>query len=180
MYTPCCSSGAPFPGRRASDSHPVLCYHREQEKSVFPERWFAKVSEFLSSRGYFVLIAALNFIFFFKSSFCSDFILNYFLVSGTAPEEPVVSKYGHTYERRLIEKYLETNGNKCPVTNEPLSREDLIVVKGNFFARYFSVILRIFHFYGSPKKKIKKNSIWSNKVYSNQFYSGQSGKATPS
>jgi hypothetical protein len=59
------------------------------------------------------------------------------LVSGTAPEEPVVSKYGHAYERRLIEKYLDTNGNKCPVTNEPLTKDDLIVVKGNFFSERF-------------------------------------------
>jgi len=39
-------------------------------------------------------------------------------------------KSGHVYEKRLIEKYVETNG-KCPVTNEILEQKDLIPVKVN-------------------------------------------------
>src|SRR6185437_4259728 len=50
-------------------------------------------------------------------------------VSGTVAEEPVVSKYGHVFERRLIEKYLETHDTD-PVTNEPLTTGDLIALKG--------------------------------------------------
>ena len=51
------------------------------------------------------------------------------IVSGTTPEEPVISaKSGHVYERRLVEKYIDANG-KCPVTGEPLTTEDLIGVK---------------------------------------------------
>eukprot|EP01027_Heterolobosea_sp_BB2_P013847 GEZU01019928.1.p1 GENE.GEZU01019928.1~~GEZU01019928.1.p1 ORF type:complete len:522 (+),score=130.99 GEZU01019928.1:114-1568(+) len=52
-------------------------------------------------------------------------------LSGTTPEEPVVSvKSGHLYEKRLIEKYIEANGTD-PVTGQPLSKEDLIPVKTN-------------------------------------------------
>jgi len=51
-------------------------------------------------------------------------------LSGTTPEEPVVSaKSGHVYEKRLIEKYLENNAGRDPVTQEPLSASDLIEIK---------------------------------------------------
>jgi hypothetical protein len=42
----------------------------------------------------------------------------------------VVSKFGHCYEKRLIEKYLETHDHKDPATGEPLAATDLITVKG--------------------------------------------------
>lgn len=51
------------------------------------------------------------------------------IVSGQPPEEPVVSKTGHIFERRLIEKHISTEGN-CPITKEPLSVEDLVSLKG--------------------------------------------------
>jgi pre-mRNA-processing factor 19 len=52
-------------------------------------------------------------------------------VSGTEPQEPVVSKLsGHVFEKQLITKYLEANG-KCPVTGEPLSPDDLVPLKVN-------------------------------------------------
>jgi len=52
-------------------------------------------------------------------------------ISGTTPEEPVVSsKSGQIFERRLIEKYIEANG-KEPGTNEILEQKDLIAVKVN-------------------------------------------------
>jgi pre-mRNA-processing factor 19 len=53
-------------------------------------------------------------------------------LSGTTPVQPVVSiKSGHVFEKRLIEKYLEANGNVCPVTNQELKKEDLIEIKVN-------------------------------------------------
>eukprot|EP00164_Ancoracysta_twista_P006368 GFYU01008857.1.p1 GENE.GFYU01008857.1~~GFYU01008857.1.p1 ORF type:complete len:496 (-),score=167.73 GFYU01008857.1:412-1851(-) len=53
----------------------------------------------------------------------------YCSVTGQPPEEPVVSKKtGHLYEKRIIEKYIDTNG-KCPVTGEDLSKDDLMAVK---------------------------------------------------
>jgi len=53
-------------------------------------------------------------------------------ISGTQPDEPVVSKVsGHVFEKRLITKYLETHNNTCPVTNQTLTIDDLIEVKVN-------------------------------------------------
>jgi len=50
-------------------------------------------------------------------------------ISGNTPEEPVVSiKTGNVYEKRLIEKYIETNG-KEPTTGEPMNLNDLVTVK---------------------------------------------------
>jgi len=49
-------------------------------------------------------------------------------ISGQAPEEPVVSlKSGHLFEKRLITKYIETEG-KCPVTGQELSLSDILDV----------------------------------------------------
>lgn len=49
-------------------------------------------------------------------------------ISGTAPEEPVVSKTGYIFERRHVVKHLEVHGT-CPITQEPLTVEDLLPVK---------------------------------------------------
>ncbi|KYR00693.1 WD40 repeat-containing protein [Tieghemostelium lacteum] len=50
-------------------------------------------------------------------------------ISGVVPDEPVISvKSGYIYEKRLIDKYIETNG-KEPVTGEPLNQSDLVSVK---------------------------------------------------
>ncbi|EGC39783.1 hypothetical protein DICPUDRAFT_96440 [Dictyostelium purpureum] len=50
-------------------------------------------------------------------------------ISGSTPEEPVISiKTGNVYEKRLIEKYIDTNG-KEPTTGEPLSLQDLVAIK---------------------------------------------------
>lgn len=52
-------------------------------------------------------------------------------ISGTVPEEPVVSKKtGHVFERRLIEKYVQETG-KCPVTQGDLSLDDLLPLATN-------------------------------------------------
>ena len=48
----------------------------------------------------------------------------------------MVSKFGHIYEKRVIEKYLETHDGKCPHTNEPLTSQDLIAVKGSCPPRF--------------------------------------------
>ena len=51
-------------------------------------------------------------------------------MSGVVPSEPVLStKSGHVFEKSLINKYLENSGNVDPITNEPLSVDDLIDIK---------------------------------------------------
>jgi len=53
-------------------------------------------------------------------------------ISGETPEEPVVSvKSGHVFEKRLILNYLESGNGRCPVTDEPLTLDDLIPLKAN-------------------------------------------------
>jgi len=52
-------------------------------------------------------------------------------ISGQTPEDPVVTaKSGFLFERRLIEKYIDSTG-KCPVSGEELSADDLISIKAN-------------------------------------------------
>lgn len=56
-------------------------------------------------------------------------ILTRRLVSGEAPQEPVVSKLsGTVFEKRLIEKYIEENG-KDPISGEELTLDDLLPIK---------------------------------------------------
>ena len=51
----------------------------------------------------------------------------YCAISGTIPEEPVASqKTGHIFEKRLILKALIATNGKCPETNLPLSKSDLL------------------------------------------------------
>jgi len=45
-------------------------------------------------------------------------------ISGYPPEEPVISKDGYIFEKRLIERVISETG-LCPITNSPLSFEDL-------------------------------------------------------
>ena len=50
-------------------------------------------------------------------------------ISKVAPREPVVSRInGSLFERKLIEAYLIESGGRCPITNEPMSKDDLITV----------------------------------------------------
>ena len=50
-------------------------------------------------------------------------------ISGKPIECPVISKKsGYIFEKRLIEKIIENIG-KCPITNEILTKEDLIQFK---------------------------------------------------
>eukprot|EP01004_Peranema_trichophorum_P003142 NODE_2147_length_1671_cov_187.250000_g1836_i0.p1 GENE.NODE_2147_length_1671_cov_187.250000_g1836_i0~~NODE_2147_length_1671_cov_187.250000_g1836_i0.p1 ORF type:complete len:506 (-),score=103.45 NODE_2147_length_1671_cov_187.250000_g1836_i0:90-1607(-) len=52
-------------------------------------------------------------------------------VTGTSPEEPVISrKSGHLFERRIIEKYIAQHG-KCPVTEQELTVDDLLPIQCN-------------------------------------------------
>lgn len=45
-------------------------------------------------------------------------------------ETPVVSKKtGHIYEKAALEKYLKNNANLCPITNEPMSKDDYVEIK---------------------------------------------------
>jgi len=52
------------------------------------------------------------------------------IISGEPVQDPVITKDGIIFERRLIEKYLATNGT-CPITKKPLTKEDLITVQLN-------------------------------------------------
>ncbi|OII73403.1 guanine nucleotide-binding protein [Cryptosporidium ubiquitum] len=49
-------------------------------------------------------------------------------ISGITPEDPVISKTGYVFERKLIEEYIRCN-NSCPITKSELSLDDLIQVK---------------------------------------------------
>uniref|UniRef100_A0A175YP44 Pre-mRNA-processing factor 19 n=1 Tax=Daucus carota subsp. sativus TaxID=79200 RepID=A0A175YP44_DAUCS len=49
-------------------------------------------------------------------------------ISGEVPDEPVVSKSGLLFEKRLIECHISDYG-KCPVTGETLTMEDLVPIK---------------------------------------------------
>jgi len=54
----------------------------------------------------------------------------YCSITGEPCEVPVVSKKtGHVFEKRVIEKYIDANGND-PVTNQQLSKDDLIEIQG--------------------------------------------------
>lgn len=51
------------------------------------------------------------------------------VITGEIPEVPVISKKsGHIFERSLIEKIIRSEG-KCPVTNEPLTLDDIVAVQ---------------------------------------------------
>ena len=50
-------------------------------------------------------------------------------VSGVPPQEPVVTRHGILFERRLLEKALE-DGGICPITGNALSMDsDVIILK---------------------------------------------------
>ncbi|GAB66247.1 WD domain G-beta repeat domain containing protein [Plasmodium cynomolgi strain B] len=49
-------------------------------------------------------------------------------ISGQTPEEPVVSKTGYIFEKRLIEKHI-LNYGICPVSGEVLTLQDLYPLK---------------------------------------------------
>lgn len=52
-------------------------------------------------------------------------------ISGSVPQEPVVSKKtGHLYEKRIIEKYIKSEG-RCPISGKDMSEEDLLIVEAN-------------------------------------------------
>jgi pre-mRNA-processing factor 19 len=49
-------------------------------------------------------------------------------ISGEVAEDPVVTRNGDVFERRLVEKYIATNGVD-PITKTPLTKEELISIK---------------------------------------------------
>lgn len=50
-------------------------------------------------------------------------------ISGEIPKDPVVSKKtGIIFEKSLIEKYVASNGDSCPITNTPLTVDDLLPI----------------------------------------------------
>lgn len=49
-------------------------------------------------------------------------------ISGQVPENPVVSPFGHIYERRLVEKFIDQTGTD-PETGLALTKEQLIDIK---------------------------------------------------
>lgn len=50
------------------------------------------------------------------------------MISGQTPEEPVVSKTGYIFEKRLIEKHIQNYGI-CPISGEILTINDLYPLK---------------------------------------------------
>jgi len=54
-------------------------------------------------------------------------------ISGEPPQDPVFSKSGHVFERRLILKYITDNGAD-PITGEKLDESDLVTVKASEFS----------------------------------------------
>jgi pre-mRNA-processing factor 19 len=48
-------------------------------------------------------------------------------LSGSEPREPVVSLYGHLFEKSIIISHLRTNPH-CPITHQPLTAEQLISI----------------------------------------------------
>ncbi|KAL4502354.1 hypothetical protein ABPG72_011941 [Tetrahymena utriculariae] len=56
---------------------------------------------------------------------------NYCAITGEQLHEPVVSKKsGHVFEKRVIEKHIQSTG-QCPITGQALSNDDLIPVQLN-------------------------------------------------
>ena len=48
-------------------------------------------------------------------------------LSGVATSEPVVSsKSGHVFDKTLLEKYLSTHDDKCPITGGVLTSSDIV------------------------------------------------------
>jgi pre-mRNA-processing factor 19 len=65
------------------------------------------------------------------------------LVSGTVPQDPVVSvKSGHLFERRLIETYIDEQ-HRCPITGQDLSKADLLTVESKQHSRYSTSLCMI-------------------------------------
>lgn len=50
------------------------------------------------------------------------------IVSSEPCQEPVITKNGDVYERRIIEKHIAINGID-PISKQPISIDDLIPVK---------------------------------------------------
>ncbi|KAL7067580.1 U-box domain-containing protein [Cryptosporidium serpentis] len=48
-------------------------------------------------------------------------------ISGALARDPVISKTGYIFERKLIEEYVKSNG-KCPFSNDALAVDDLISI----------------------------------------------------
>ena len=65
-------------------------------------------------------------------------------ISGEPPQDPVVSKSGHVYERRLILKYITDNGTD-PITGEKLDESDLVTVKASEFNLHSMTGMRTWH-----------------------------------
>lgn len=70
-------------------------------------------------------------------------------ISGEPPQEPVVSaKSGRVYERRLILKYITSNGTD-PITGDKLEEADLITITASTFSytRFVSTsfYVRVYH-----------------------------------
>eukprot|EP01024_Parvocaulis_polyphysoides_P045652 TRINITY_DN4276_c0_g3_i3.p1 TRINITY_DN4276_c0_g3~~TRINITY_DN4276_c0_g3_i3.p1 ORF type:complete len:541 (-),score=71.56 TRINITY_DN4276_c0_g3_i3:363-1943(-) len=51
-------------------------------------------------------------------------------ISGSTPQEAVISKTGYIFERRLLESVIEETG-KCPISGEPLTRDDIMPIKAS-------------------------------------------------
>lgn len=50
-------------------------------------------------------------------------------LSGNTMKNPVISPYGHTFDRETIEMWIRQQGSVCPITGKPLSLDQLQVNK---------------------------------------------------
>ena len=51
-------------------------------------------------------------------------------ISGEPCENPVISPFGHIFEKSLIEKHIKETG-KCPITGKDLKPENLITIQAS-------------------------------------------------
>lgn len=85
-------------------------------------------------------------------------------LSGEPLQNPVVSKKGgHIFEKRVIEKFLETS-SICPITGEPMSKDDLIEVKRNPSFLFFQQRSNISFFILLVNTVIKPRPINANSI----------------
>lgn len=79
-----------------------------------------------------------NHVYVFENLFLLNFTIFLTLVSGEAPEQPVLStKSGLVYEKRLILKQISDTG-KDPNTGEDLAVEDLIDIQSSRHLTHFA------------------------------------------
>jgi pre-mRNA-processing factor 19 len=84
--------------------------------SMNPPRFGMNGSPLVRASAFYFLESQFPLVVFPMTLVCS--------ISGYTPEEPVISKDGYIFERRLIEQVIGETG-KCPITHSNLSKDDI-------------------------------------------------------